>query len=295
MIVKRHLPPLNALRVFEVAAKAESFSKAAETLCVTQSAVSKQIRLLEKNLGIILFERVGGIVIPTSEGRQYLTIISKALDTIELGTEKFYDSQSKEVLTINIAPSLSALWMFSRVNDFHSLHPNIVLHINSADDDIDWSKNDIDVAIRCLPRDRKHTDAELLLEEHLLLIATKQQLESKPINSLIDIQHYQCISFNNRPQLWEDFFDRHQLDRTKISSSFGCEHFYMVIQATLKHLGIGLVADFLCHDFIETKQLINPLEIKIASNYGYYLITPPHKRDQKKVLSFTHWIKEQLQ
>jgi DNA-binding transcriptional LysR family regulator len=69
----------------------------------------------------------------------------------------------------------------------------------------------------------------------------------------------------------------------------------MVIQATLKHLGVGLVADFLCQDFIEKQQLINPLDIKIASNYGYYLIIPPHKRDQKKVISFTHWIKEQLQ
>jgi DNA-binding transcriptional LysR family regulator len=293
--VKRHLPPLNALRVFEVAAKSESFSRAAEILCVTQSAISKQIRLLEKHLDTILFERLGGIVIPTSEGKQYLAVISKALDTIELGSEKFYEHQSKETLTINIAPSLSALWMFSRVNDFHKLHPDIILHINSADDDIDWNKNDIDVAIRCLPRDKKHTDAELLLEEQLLLIATKQQLESKPINSIADLQQHQCISFNNRPQLWEDFFEQHQLDKTKIISSFGCEHFYMVIQATLKHLGVGLVADFLCQDFIEKQQLINPLDIKIASNYGYYLIIPPHKRDQKKVISFTHWIKEQLQ
>ncbi len=292
--MKRHLPPLNALRVFEVAAKSESFSKAAEILFVTQSAVSKQIRLLEKHLGIILFERHGGTVILTNEGRQYLAVISKALDTIELGSEKFYNNQSKETLTINIAPSLSALWMFSRVNDFHMLHPDIVLHINSADDEIDWHKNDIDIAVRCLPNDKKHTDAELLIQEQLLLIATKQQLESNPINCPTDLQQHQCISLNNRPQLWEDFFDQHQLDKSKLTSSFGCEHFYMVIQATLKHLGIGLVPDFLCNDLIEQQELINPLNVKIASNYGYYLIIPPHKKDQKKVISFKNWLKQAL-
>jgi len=292
--VKRNLPPLNALRVFEVAARTESFSKAADILFVTQSAVSKQIRLLENHLGVILFERHGGTVIPTTEGRQYLMVISKALDTIELGSEKFYKNQKKEILTINIAPSLSALWMFSRVNDFHMLHPDIVLHINSADDEIDWHKNDIDIAVRCLPTDKKHSNAELLLQEHLLLIASKQQLESHPINCLTHLQQHQCISMNNRPQLWETFFDQHQLDKEQLLSSFGCEHFYMVIQATLKHLGIGLVPDFLCNDYIEQQQLVNPLGIRLASNYGYYLIIPPHKRDQKKVISFTNWLKETL-
>ncbi len=292
--MKRHLPPLNALRVFEVAARTESFSKAADILFVTQSAVSKQIRLLEKHLGTVLFERHGGMVMPTNEGRQYLAVISKALDTIELGSEKFYSNQKKEVLTINIAPSLSALWMFSRVNDFHMLHPDIVLHINSADDEIDWHKNDIDVAVRCLPNDKNHANAELLLQEHLLLIATKQQLESNPINCIADLERHQCISLNNRPQLWGEFFEQHQLDRTKLTSSFGCEHFYMVIQATLKHLGIGLVADFLCNDYVEQQELVNPLGIRLASNYGYYLIIPPHKKDQKKVISFTNWLKEAL-
>lgn len=294
MIVKRNLPPLNALRVFEIAAKSESFSKAADTLCVTQSAVSKQIRLLEKHLGTILFERQGGAVILTTQGRQYLATITNALDTIETGSEKFYDTKRKETLTINIAPSLSALWMFSRVNDFHTQHPDIVLHINSSDDVIDWNRSDIDVAIRCLPYDKKHNDAELLLKERLVLISTTQQLQVKPVTSLNDLSQHQCISLNNRPQLWEEFFEQYQLDKTKIMSSFGCEHFHMVVQATLKHLGIGLAADFLCQDLIKTQQLVNPLNIKIASNYGYYLIIPPHKKDQKKVISFTRWIKDNL-
>lgn len=292
--MKRNLPPLNALRVFEVAARTESFSKAADILFVTQSAVSKQIRLLENHLGTILFERHGGTVIPTKEAKQYLAVISRALNTLELGSEEFYKKQKKEVLTINIAPSLSALWMFSRVNDFHMLHPDIVLHINSADDEIDWHKNDIDIAVRCLPNDKKHSNAELLLQEHLLLIATQQQVESNPINCLADLQQHQCISMNNRPQLWESFFDQHHLNKEELLSSFGCEHFYMVIQATLKHLGIGLVADFLCHDYIEQQQLVNPLNIRFASQYGYYLITPPHKKDQRKVISFSNWLKETL-
>ncbi len=292
--MKRHLPPLNALRVFEVAAKSESFSKAAETLFVTQSAVSKQIRLLERHLGTALFERNGGVVTLTNEGRQYLSVISQALDIVEAGSEKFYAHQEKEVLTINITPSLSALWMFSRVEEFHQLHPDIVLHINSADDDIDWSKSQVDISIRCLPKDKKNTDAELLLAEKLLLIASPQQLEETPVSSVADLQKCQCITLNNRPHLWHDFFEHYQLDKMDVVSSFGCEHFYMVIQAALKHLGIGFVPDFLCHDLLQQQKLINPLKIELNSDYGYYLITPPHKKDQTKVARFTEWVKKTL-
>lgn len=292
--VKRHLPPLNALRVFEVAAKSESFSKTAEILCVTQSAVSKQIRLLEEHLGTALFERHGGIVTLTSEGEQYMYTVAKGLDILESGSERFYNQLEKETLTINIMPSLSALWMFSHVEDFQRAHPGIMLHIDSADDVIEWGKNQIDVAIRCLSHTKKSPEAKLLLDETLVLVASPQLLQKHPIHQTSDILDFQCIELNNRSTLWEEFCENYQLDYSQMSNGFGCQHFYMVLQAVMENIGLGLVPDFLCRTLIEERRLLNPLGISLSSNYGYYLITPSHKKNQRKVMHFSEWIKSTL-
>ncbi len=292
--MKRNLPPLNALRVFEVAAKSESFSKTADILCVTQSAVSKQMRLLEEHLDASLFHRQGTNLQLTAEGRQYLSKISKAMDIIELGSEHFYVSHDKEILTINIMPSLSALWMFSRVEVFQRLHPNITINIDSENDVIDSTKKKMDIALRCFPSDKKYHGAELLFNEKLNLVVSPKLNKKTPIDSIEDLKNHQLIGLNTRPFLWEEFFGLYNQDDSGTNVCFSCEHFYMVIQAAVEGLGIGMVPDFLCKDFIRKGALLKVLDIEVMSSYAYYLITPPHKKNDKNVLQFERWIKNAL-
>ena len=292
--MKRQLPPLNALRVFEIAAKSESFSQTADILSVTQSAVSKQIRLLEDNIGHALFERHGGTVTLTPEGDNYLAIISQALDVIEAGSEKYYHSEQKQLLTINIMPSLSTLWMFSRVKDFHRTHPNILIRINSSDDDINWHKNQMDIAVRCKPqKDNSGTD-ELLFKENLLLVATPETLKKNHVKTIKDIPFCEKIDLKNRPNIWDKFFNAtapHHAQNNQDKNHYSCEHFYMVVQAVLEDIGIGLVPDFLCKNLITEGKLINVFNLHTQTEYGYFLITPPHKKDMSKVVQFSQWIK----
>ena len=307
--MKRQLPPLNAIRVFEIAAKSESFSKTADILSVTQSAVSKQIRVLEDNIGHALFERHGSTIMLTPEGRNYLAIVSQALDIIESGSEKFYHPEQKQILTINIMPSLSTLWMFSRVESFHRAHPNILMRINSSDDNIDWHKHPMDIAVRCKLRHNRTNASpgtdELLFEEKLLLVASPKFIEKNHVRTIDDLQHCEKIGLKNRPNLWNTFFEPKntvgnnnslpQNDSVNQSQNhYSCEHFYMVAQAALENIGIGLVPDFLCHDLIKEGKLINAFNLHTETKYGYYLITPPHKKDMTKVVQFSQWIKHAL-
>jgi DNA-binding transcriptional LysR family regulator len=292
--MKRNLPPLKALHVFEVAAKLESFSDAADTLFVTQGAISKQIKLLEEKLRTRLFERQGGSVHLTVEGKNYLAIISQALDIIEAGSEKFYSEQATETLIIDILPSLSALWMFSRVEQFQERHSGISLQIDSSDDIIDWNTKRADIAIRCLSTEKKHADGELLLTENLRLIASPALLKNKPISAFEDLYAHKLLTLRNRPQLWQTLFAEHQLETRLAVNSFECEHFYMVIQAVIENFGIALVPDFLCEDLIQKGQLINPLNTVMKSHYGYYFISQQHKKDERKVVIFKEWMKDQL-
>jgi LysR family transcriptional regulator, glycine cleavage system transcriptional activator len=262
-------------------------------LCVTQSAISKQIRILEEHIGTALFDRHGGTVRLTHEGKAYLSVVSEALDILETGSEKFYHPQQRETLTINVMPSLSTLWMFSRVESFHRAHPNIMLRIDSSDEDVDWHRNPMDIAVRCMSTHKKHKHSELLFTENLRLIASPHLLEKNPIKNIADLLACEKISLRNRPDLWNNFFNQKNSIHAS-NNHFSCEHFYMVIQAATENLGIGLVPDFLCDNLLQEGRLINPLGMSIQTEYGYYLITPPHKKDQTKVIQFTQWLKNAL-
>src|SRR3981081_4210068 len=111
----RQLPPLNALRAFEAAARSESFTRAAEELCVTQGAVSHQVKALEATLGIKLFNRERQRLVITDAGREYLNVVRDALDRIAAGTERVLQRQNSGVLTVSTSPDFAAKWLVYRL------------------------------------------------------------------------------------------------------------------------------------------------------------------------------------
>src|SRR6202050_135074 len=114
----RRLPPLNGLKAFEAAARSESFTRAAEELNVTQSAVSHQVKALEDALGLKLFHRERQRLILTGAGRDYLAVIRDALDLIAVGTERLLRRQESGVLTVSTSPDFAAKWLVNRLSCF---------------------------------------------------------------------------------------------------------------------------------------------------------------------------------
>src|SRR5258707_3835729 len=123
----RQLPPLNALKAFEAAARSESFTRAAEELCVTQGAVSHQVKALEATLGIKLFNRERQRLVITDAGREYLNVIRDALDRIAAGTERIVQRQNSGVLTVSTSPDFAAKWLVYRLFRVGEAHPRIHL------------------------------------------------------------------------------------------------------------------------------------------------------------------------
>ena len=128
----RQLPPLNALRAFEAAARSESFTRAAEELCVTQGAVSHQVKALEATLGIKLFNRERQRLTITDAGREYLGVVRDALDRIAAGTERVLQRQNSGVLTVSTSPDFAAKWLVHRLGRFAEHHPAIDLRISAS-------------------------------------------------------------------------------------------------------------------------------------------------------------------
>src|SRR5437879_9609568 len=144
----RRLPPLNALRSFEAAARHESFTRAAEELCVTQGAVSHQVKALEAELGIKLFNRERQRLIITESGREYLAIVRDALDRIAMGTERLVQRQNSGALTVSTSPDFAAKWLVHRLGRFAEAHPEIDLRVSATMHHVDFAREDVDIAVR---------------------------------------------------------------------------------------------------------------------------------------------------
>src|ERR1700748_3348815 len=125
--MRPRLPPLNALKAFEAAARHESFTRAAEELFVTQGAVSHQVKALEEELGIKLFNRERQRLVITEAGSQYLTTLRDAFDRIALGTERLLQRQSAGALTVSTSPDFAAKWLVNRLRPLAATHPHIRL------------------------------------------------------------------------------------------------------------------------------------------------------------------------
>src|SRR5215210_5115102 len=144
----RRLPPLNALKAFEAAARHESFTRAAEELCVTQGAVSHQVKALETELGLKLFTRERQRLIVTEQGREYLAVLRDALDRIALGTERLRQRQTSGALTVSTSPDFAAKWLVNRLGRFSEAHPEIDLRVSATMHHVDFAREDVDLAVR---------------------------------------------------------------------------------------------------------------------------------------------------
>ena len=146
--MRQRLPPLNALRAFEAAARHESFTRAAAELFVTQGAVSHQVKALEAQLGVRLFNREPQGLLPTEAGKEYLVAVRDGFDRIALGTERLLQRQNAGVLTVSTSPDFAAKWLVHRLGNFVEAHPGIDLRVSATLHHVDFSREEVDIAVR---------------------------------------------------------------------------------------------------------------------------------------------------
>lgn len=293
--MRHNFPPMNALKVFEVAARHLSFSKAAEELFVTQGAVSKQIQSLEQYLEQPLFHREKGGLTLTDAGKLYLPTVAEAMESIQSATalikQSVADSNS---LLINTTPSFSTLWLIPKLKRIKEQFPDLTLQVTSTHSENILS-TESDVIIRCLPISPNLDPESLLVAEELVAVISQERLQDSPITEAKDILNHPLILHTTRPQLWTSFLSHYLAEDYRAPQfSDGFEHFFMSMEAVKRGQGIGLLPSFLAGDLIEKGELVNPMQIKFMSGYGYYFSVPVHKRSNVRVVELTRWMKEML-
>ncbi len=290
--MRDHLPPMQALRCFEATARFSSISKAANELCVTQGAVSKQIKLLESFLNLLLFERTTQGVKLTELGQQYLTTVIKALDTLDSGAQALQQHPKTQQLMIDAIPSLCNIWLIPRLYSFEQRYPHLKVNLSNGDGAVNFSQSNADIAIRCLPTHQQKSHYTELFKENFLLVGAPKLLREKPVKSPQDILQHRLIQQSTRPQLWDHFLSDKKITFAMKSLDLGMafQHFYMSLKAAQEGLGLALIPDFLAADAIAEKSIINPLNLSMQSQYCYFVICPEHKNDLRRIIEFKDWL-----
>ncbi|AUW37799.1 LysR family transcriptional regulator [Grimontia hollisae] len=287
------IPPMKTLRTFTVVAQTLSFSKAAKLLNLTQSAISKQIQHLEELMGCALFERAGGKVELTEAGRRYLPSVVEALENLQHATSTVMQtSETKSRIEISVPPSLASLWLIPRLDAFRCAHPNIELAVRASVTSDSHNRYQGDIAIHCLPLSTHEEDAELLVRERLMLVASPPVVEG--LSGIEGLLPLPAISHITRPQIWNQFW--HELGVAPNSPTYGTgvEHFYMALEAVKYQQGMALIPQFMVQDTLQRGEVTNPLSLGFSSLYGYFLFSHGYKRRLGPVKQVIDWLKREM-
>ncbi|OWU70031.1 hypothetical protein ATO3_20970 [Marinibacterium profundimaris] len=290
--MSRALPSLNALRTFEAVSKQGSFTRAAEELNVTQSAVSRMIKGLEEHLELQLFTRVGRQITLTESGIYYSEKISKAMDILEIASRELVDTKAgRGTLSIAMLPTFGTKWLLPRLNAFLQLQPELSVEISSSDGKLDFTEERIDVAIRFGYGVWEGARAEPLMSEELQVVCSPRIMDGPyPLTDYDQLRRHSLIVHSSRSGTWNHWLQAVGASAEGLSFGLRLEHFYMVLQAAKSGLGIGLLPSYLAADDIANGSLIAPFPVRVGSPGGYYLLTPWDKTDLPRVQAFRSWV-----
>jgi len=236
----RRLPPLNALKAFEAAARHESFTRAAEELCVTQGAVSHQVKALEATLGLKLFNRERQRLVITEAGRDYLAVLRDAFDRIALGTARVVQRQSSGVLTVSTSPDFAAKWLVNRLGHFAEAHPDIDLRVSATLHHVDFAREEVDLAVRHGEGDWPGLDAVRLSTEQLFAVCSPKLLSGrKRLSRPADILKFPLIHMDTRAD-WTRWLQAAGVDGSGAIHGPVLNRASMVIDAAINGQGVAL-------------------------------------------------------
>jgi LysR family glycine cleavage system transcriptional activator len=286
----RRLPPLNALKAFEAAARHESFTRAAEELFVTQGAVSHQVKALETELGVKLFNRERQRLVITEAGRQYLTILRDAFDRIALGTERLVQRQSSGALTVSTSPDFAAKWLVNRLGRFAEEHPNIDLRVSATLHHVDFAREDVDLAVRHGDGNWPGLDVARLSAEQLFPVCSpKLQTGRNRLTKPVDLLRFPLIHVDDRKN-WVRWLEGAEVPAAEPLHGPVLNRESMAIDAAVDGQGVALARMTLAATDLISGRLLRPFVEELRLSKAYWIICPQATADLPKIVTFRQWL-----
>jgi LysR family transcriptional regulator, glycine cleavage system transcriptional activator len=285
----RRLPPLNALRAFEAAARNENFTRAAEELGVSQAAVSQQVKSLEAILGLKLFARDGKRLVITSAGMQYLAVVRDALDRIAVGTDRLLQNRSSSILTVSTSPDLGAKWLVHRLGRFTAAYPEIHLRVSTTTKRVDLIAEHVDLAIRHGDGHWAGLDAVALCQERLVAVCSPKLLSGRRrITQASDLLKLSLLRMDG----WSTWSKWFEAAGVSASTRHGpvLNQASMLIDAAVDGQGVALARTTLAAWDLLHGRLVVPIDVSLPLENTYWIVHPKLASREPKVVTLRDWL-----
>lgn len=290
--MKRKIPSTQALVAFEAAARHGSFARAASELCLTESAVSRQISSLENYLDTQLFARVRRQVVLNDAGRIYAKHITRALRDLEGHTLSLMSKkQDNEVLELAVLPTFAHRWLLPRLRDFHAHYPQITVNLTEKTVPFLFNDSQCDAAL--------HSDHPAwtgvtkidLFEERLVPVINPHYFDTSRLKNPQDLMSMPLLYKATRLDAWWHWFELAGCASYGVANlGMRFDLYGMVIDAAISGLGAALVPRFYVEKEIRQGDLEIPFNIELCHEKRYCLVYPEHKQDLFAVAAFRSWI-----
>lgn len=286
----RRLPSLNALKAFEAAARHGSFTRAAEELCVTQGAVSHQVKALEGELGLMLFRRERQRLAITEAGRTYLETVRDAFDRLAAGTERLLQRQGAGSLTVSTSPNFAAKWLVHRLARFADAHPGIELRIGATVQHVDFARDDVDLAIRHGDGVWPGLHVTRLCVERLFPVCSPALLRGRRgLRSPADLARHTLLHLNDR-QDWAKWIEAAGVTGVDRTRGPVFDQANLAIDAAIGGQGVALARTALVAWDLLSGRLMRPFGPALAVSYAYWIVCPKATATQPKIAAFRDWL-----
>jgi LysR family glycine cleavage system transcriptional activator len=299
--LSRRLPPLNALRAFESAARHGSFQGAAAELHVTGGAVAQQVKQLEEWLGLPLFRRMARGVILTEIGQLYSRALGELFDRLASETERALKSESAGVLTVSTTTTLATMWLIPRLGKLKTRDPLIQVRVHATSELTDFRREGVDVAIR--HGTGRYADLHVvpLMPIEFMAVCSPALLAGPhPLRTPADLRFHALLHDEAEPLLpdeidWPRWLRRIGIAGIDAHRGPRFSHTHMTLQAAAAGHGVALGATALAADALASGTLVRPFTCRLRGPYAYYLVEPAPVAERSKLASFRQWLLDEAQ
>lgn len=289
------LPDLGKLQAFEAAARHGNVTLASRELNLSQSAVSRQIRDLEAQLGVLLFERVRQRVTLSEAGRKLLPDARKLLEQGEAAMLRAMAGSNASLLRLAVLPTFGSRWLIPRLPDFLRDHPGVALDMASRSSPFDLEEQGFDAAIHYGQPVWANATCRFICQEVVVPVASPKLSDGAAVVGPADLARLPLLHLATRSKAWADWFGLAGVDTASAYQGHRFDQFGMLIQAVTAGMGVALLPRYLVEHELATGLLEVMVEAPLVTRNAYHFVVPAGKLEHPAIVEFYDWICRQVQ
>lgn len=288
------LPPLNALKYFEAAARRGSFQAAAEELYVTPSAISHQLKSLEEFLDLELFIRQPRKITLTQAGDEYYRSIQKALMEIDKSTQRLMSSHQSGELHLSMAPAFLTRWLLPRISGFYQTHPDVHLELSSTAGIIDFGSSETDMAVYFGNGEWPNVETHFLRDYQHRPVFSPALLKHGPIDQPEDILNHTLLHVTKRLDDWERWCKKADISYRETRQGMDLSSGALTAIAAINGLGVALADVGFVSEELNSGKLLAPFDISMGNGKSFYLVYQKNRAMTYAMKAFQTWLMDEM-